>query len=127
MAAERDPHGIVPDGFYDEWSSIQRAAFYMDRAGDILDENRCPDCASAQIKRKPEAWTDDAAHKVETAYCCQRSGCRAHFRAPAPSANEEGVPEHDGCGRKLHVRRVEAGRFRCDRCDEIFETTEGEE
>jgi len=127
MAAERDPHGVVPSGFYDEWESIDKAARYMQRDSDIRDEKRCPDCASVQIERKSEAWTDDSVHKVETAYRCQKSDCRAHFRAPAPSANEEGVPRHETCGRKLHVRRIETGRFRCYRCEESFETTEDEE
>jgi ribosomal protein L37AE/L43A len=127
MAAERDPHGVVPSGFYDEWDSIDKAARYMQRDSDILDEKRCPDCASVQIERKSEAWTAHAPHKVDTAFRCGKASCGAHFRAPAPSANDEGVPEHAGCGRKLHVRRIETGRFRCHRCEEIFETTEGEE
>jgi uncharacterized C2H2 Zn-finger protein len=127
MAAERDPHDVVPEGFYQEWDSIDDAALYMERDGEILDDERCPECASVQIERKSEAWTADAPHKVDTAYRCTVDGCGTHFRAPAPSANDEGVPEHARCGRRLHVRRIETGRFRCHRCDEIFETMEGEE
>jgi ribosomal protein L37AE/L43A len=127
MAAERDPHDIVPDGFYDEWDSIEQASRHMQRDSDILDEKRCPECGRTQIERKVDTIHDDLPHKVDTAYRCGKASCGAHFRAPAPSANEEGVPEHAGCGRRLYVRRLEPGRFRCHRCDEIFETTEGQE
>jgi hypothetical protein len=117
---DKDPHGVLPESFKREFDSMREAA-YQPSSTDSRTEPRCPDCSSPNISRRPHTIAEDPEHTREGRWRCRAGDCRHCFDEPAPSANEEGVPRHDGCGRKLHVRRLEEGRFRCDRCDEIFE------
>lgn len=121
-AAAPDPHGLLVDSEYDSMREAQRNAT---RAGEVQAQPRCPaeGCASTNLSKKAGATARDPEHKVETAYRCVACGC--HFDEPAPSVNDEGVPQHQGCGRALHVRRVGEGVYRCHRCNETWWSLEG--
>jgi DNA-directed RNA polymerase subunit RPC12/RpoP len=115
-----DPHDLLSDTPFESMREAQRDA---KRAGDIQEQPRCPDCASTNLAAKPGATSADPDHKVDTAYRC--SGCGAHVDEPAPSVETEGVPQHQGCGRALHVRQVGEGVYRCHRCNETWWSLEG--
>lgn len=123
---DKDPHGVLPETFKIQYDSLREAA-YQPSSTDSRTEPRCPACSSPNISQRPHTIAEDPEHTREGRWRCRAGDCRHCFHEPAPSANEEGVPKHDGCGRKLHVRRIETGRFRCHRCEESFETTEGGE
>jgi DNA-directed RNA polymerase subunit RPC12/RpoP len=121
-AAAPDPHGLLADTEYNSMREAQRNAT---RSGEVQAQPRCPaeGCASTNLSRKAGATAADPDHKVDTAYRCVACGC--HFDSPAPSVVEEGVPQHQGCGRALHVRRVGEGVYRCHRCEETWWSLEG--
>jgi ribosomal protein L37AE/L43A len=124
MASERDPHGIVPDEFWEEYDSIESARKHTEK-GDLDDRLRCPHCASTAIDRKLGNQHSECTHRRPEDYRCKNDRCYRHFDEPAPSARAEGVPAHEGCGKRHHVRRLDDGRYRCYRCDEIFEGGDG--
>jgi hypothetical protein len=124
--ADKDPHGVLPETFKIQYDSLREAA-YQPSSTDCRTEPRCPDCSSPNISRRPHTIAEDPEHTRGGRWRCRSGDCRHCFDEPAPSANEEGVPKHDGCGRKLHVRRIGHARFRCDRCDEIFSKPEADE
>jgi ribosomal protein L37AE/L43A len=125
MAGARDPHDIMPSWFRERFDGLTEASYTLPSTTDKAELSRCPACASVAITPKADCMARDVSHRKDGNWRCKN--CANHFSERAPSANEEGVPEHDGCGRKIHVRRIETGRFRCYRCEETFEETGGEE
>jgi DNA-directed RNA polymerase subunit RPC12/RpoP len=118
-----DPHGIVPGPETFPFESVAAAEARADPAGDVREQPRCPACVSTNISVKPGATSADPDHKRSEDYRC--AGCGHHFDSPAPSVDAEGVPQHQGCGRALHVRRVGEGVYRCHRCEETWWSLEG--
>jgi DNA-directed RNA polymerase subunit RPC12/RpoP len=120
--AAPDPHGLLADTPFNSMREAQREA---DRAGEVQSQPRCPaaGCASTNISVKPGATSADPDHKRPEAYRC--AACGNHFDEPAPSVESEAVPQHQGCGRALHVRRVGEGVYRCHRCEETWWSLEG--
>jgi len=83
---QRDPHGIVPDGFYAEYDSIHDAAAEVEATADGP-EGRCPDCGRSVLveKRAPEGLAP--GNRKPGRYRCK--SCGAHFDEPAESALEQ--------------------------------------
>lgn len=86
MASERDPHGIVPDEFWDEFGTIE-AAHKAPSTTDKAEQKRCPSCDSINIRHKPGAPVgSDPPHREDADYRCAR--CEAHFNEPKPPEAE---------------------------------------
>ena len=81
MAAERDPHDIVPDGFYDEFDSVRQAARDAPVATDSDDRTRCPACGSTNLRYRPgPTVAEKSRHAEEELYKCRN--CGAAFDEP---------------------------------------------
>ena len=81
MAAERDPHGIVPDGFYEQFDSVREAARDAEVTTDAADRTRCPECDSTNLRYRPEATQSDRpSHHGGTLYLCRT--CEEEFDEP---------------------------------------------
>jgi hypothetical protein len=122
MASERDPHDVAPSGFFDQFpGGIEQAAYELDTTTDRGDMSRCPECASTAIFPKPHsAIADDVYFRKPGDWRCK--SCDCHFDERAPAANDEDVPEHDGCGRRVWVRpRPGEKNYYCHRCGESFD------
>ena len=83
---DRDPHGIIPDGFLDAYgaSTIPEALDKAERAPSTTNPHtqpRCPDCGSIKCIPKPGHHEMDA--KKDTKFSCGE--CGHHFDQPAPS------------------------------------------
>jgi hypothetical protein len=125
MSIQRDPHDIAPDWLFEEYDGLEDARDKLEPTTDTATLTRCPECASINITPKSDTIYDIPHRKTEQ-WRCNSSRCYAHFDTPAPSAAEEGVPEHDGCGRRLHVRYRPGNKdCYCHRCGESF-NEEGE-
>jgi ribosomal protein L37AE/L43A len=87
----RDPYGIVPDGFYQLYDSIEEARREVESTfGDRnRDAYRCPECGSPNIVHKPGATAGEPDHKRAGDWKCQSQPCRAHFDTPAGSIEED--------------------------------------
>jgi hypothetical protein len=81
--AERDPHGIVPESFWQRYDSIAAAQRDAERQGTT--QPRCPNrrCHSTRIQKKVGA---DSPQRKPGAYRCDN--CGEHFDEPAPSKRE---------------------------------------
>lgn len=119
MASERDPHDLAPDWLFEKYSGLEEASKALEPTTDKAELTRCPECSSVDITPKnPSIY--DVPHRKDGRWRC--NSCNAsHFDTPAPSAEEEGVPEHNGCGRRLHVRYRPGDKdCYCHRCGESF-------
>ena len=83
MASERDPHGIVPDEFWEEFGSIE-AARSAPSSTDESERKRCPECGSPNISLKPGSIASDCTHRKDARYRCAKEGCGVHFDEPEP-------------------------------------------
>ena len=86
---DRDPHGIIPDGFLDAYgaSTIPEALRKAERAPSTTNPHtqpRCPDCGS--IKCIPKPGHHELYAKKDTKFSCGE--CGHHFDQPAPSKLE---------------------------------------
>ena len=81
MAAERDPHGIVPNGFYEKWDSVREAARDAEVTTDAADRTRCPECDSTNLRYRPGPTVGEKSrHAEEELYKCRN--CGASFDEP---------------------------------------------
>lgn len=82
---ERDPHGIVPDSFWELYDSIEEARRNAENATDDDARKRCPadGCASVHITPRSSKPTSQTEH----AWRCKRCGHR--FDTPRASVDEE--------------------------------------
>lgn len=95
---ERDPYGIVPDGFYDRFDSIEEAKRCLERHNPPENEPRCPECHTTDIRKKRGQYASDASHKKPETYYCK--GCNSHFFKPimgisTSKYSSNGVPIYD--------------------------------
>ena len=81
MASERDPHGIVPNEFWEEFGSIE-AARSAPSSTDETERKRCPECGSVSIRQKASKPADHCTHRKDARYRCAKEGCGAHFDEP---------------------------------------------
>ena len=85
MASERDPHNIVPAEFWDEYGSIE-AARRAPSTTDQTEQERCPECDSINIHRKPNQISSHPDHRTDARYRCHK--CGTHFDEPLPPEAE---------------------------------------
>ena len=76
MAAERDPHGIVPDGFYDRWDSVKQASIHASVDSDERDRGCCPECGSTLLRYRSggHGAASPPAHASDKTYTCRNCG-----------------------------------------------------
>jgi rubredoxin len=74
MASERDPHDIVPDGFYDEFDSLADARRSLDSTGD--ERGCCPECGRSWIRYRPgnTMAAESPQRNGDENYVCRRCG-----------------------------------------------------
>jgi len=89
MASERDPHGIVPNEFWEEFGSIE-AARSAPSTTDESERKRCPECGSVSIREKASKPADYCTHRKDARYRCAKEGCGVHFDEPEPPEIEAG-------------------------------------
>jgi DNA-directed RNA polymerase subunit RPC12/RpoP len=85
MASEQDPHGIVPNSFWEMYDSLREA----EREPTTTDTDtlpRCPDCRSHCIRQKPDTIADQPRAK-EGDYKCKN--CLNQFNSPLPPKKEQ--------------------------------------
>lgn len=87
MASERDPHGIVPDGFWELYDSIDEAK-RKHSSTDFESERRCPECDSYRWMAKQDDLRKQSNRQPEP-YRCRN--CSHHFWVPSePGESKEG-------------------------------------
>jgi len=101
---ERDPYGIVPDGFVERWgaSSIDEALRKAEQAPSTTPDGemrRCPDCGSVKIVSKP--GHKEMPNKRDEPLKCGE--CGAHLSSAAPS-REESMPGEQATFRDVFRR-----------------------
>ena len=81
MAAEDDPHDLVPNGFYEKWDSVQEASMYAGTTTDAADRTRCPECDSTNLRYRPGPTVGEKSrHAEQELYKCRN--CGASFDEP---------------------------------------------
>lgn len=125
MASERDPHDIAPDGFFERFDGVQQASWDLSPTTDRADLTRCSECASTSITPKGDPIGTAVDHRKPGDWRCKSCGC--HFSEPAPSANDEDVPNHPDCrGRRTSVRaRPGEKDWYCHYCGTSFDAEDG--
>ncbi|WPH59251.1 hypothetical protein AFNJKBDN_CDS0034 [Halorubrum virus V_ICIS4] len=132
-ATDHDPHGIVPDGFCDDWNadSIPAALRKAEAAPSstaTYDRYQCPDCESVQVAAKSEKWASE--QRAAGAYKCL--DCGSHFAEPLTPDFEQATfrdVKRDAAGRdpeSLGVERPAAPSIPDERCARWRRAVRGE-
>lgn len=125
MASEHDPHDIAPDGFFERFDGVKQASWDLSSTTDRADLTRCPECASTSITPKGDPIGSACDHRKPGGWRCK--SCYCHFSEPAPSANDEDVPDHADCrGSRTSVRaRPGEKDWYCHCCGTSFDAEDG--
>ncbi|MDR9382712.1 MAG: hypothetical protein RI560_13715 [Natronomonas sp.] len=82
MASSRDPHGIVPDSFWEEFDSIEEARNQAETTPEEK-KKRCPECRSTHLTPRSNKPVSQTVHD----WLCKK--CRHSFDDPLPPLQEE--------------------------------------
>ena len=76
MATERDPHDLVPNGFYEKWDSIIDASIQAPVDSDPEERGYCPGCGSTNLRYRPGSpgVASAPSHYGGTTYVCRNCG-----------------------------------------------------